>query len=468
MNTPQEIGSITPANKPDPAQETLARLKHLLGLDRAIAWTVAGRLWSVIAGAATVLLIARFLSPAEQGYYYTFSSLVALQIFFELGFAYVVLQMASHERASLHIADDGIILGDPVSQARLASILRTSLRWYAVMAVIMAVTLLPAGLYFFHRGDRLSSVTGWQTPWCILALAASFNLLVDPVFSFLEGCGLVSKVAHMRLGQAMLGTLLAWAALIAHHGLFAPPMILLGEIAVGLAWLFKRRALLLYLLRVDTAGNRVSWLREIWPFQWKIAISWLSGYFIFQMFNPVLFAYQGPVAAGRMGMSLTVMGALSALSMAWINTKASPFGVLVAQKKFEQLDRLFFTTLKQSMALIALACAAVFAALLLCSNYLPRVADRVLTPRAFLLLLLTAIVNQLIFSQAIYLRAHKAEPFLAVGICAALVEGCCTYLLGRFASVNAVATGFFVVTCLLAPWTTYIFQQKRKQWHTST
>lgn len=49
-----------------------------LGIDNAIAFTILGRGWASAAGLITVALIARFLSPAEQGYYYTFGSLVAL------------------------------------------------------------------------------------------------------------------------------------------------------------------------------------------------------------------------------------------------------------------------------------------------------------------------------------------------------------------------------------------------------
>jgi hypothetical protein len=447
-----------------PPARKIARLKHFIGLDRAIAWTLAARLWSMAAGIATLLLIAHYLSPAQQGYYYTFSSLVALQVFFELGFSYVVLQLASHERARLTIADREV-LGDSVSQARLASVFQTSLRWYSVMALIMACTLVPAGLYFFRLGNRFSTVEGWRLPWCIMALAASFNLLVDPVFSFLEGCGLVSKVAHMRFGQAVLSSLLAWTALITHHGLFAPPMILLGQIAWGLAWLYKRRPLLLHLAKIRPGVHRVGWRREIWPFQWRIAVSWLGGYFVFQLFNPILFAYQGPVAAGRMGMSLTVTGALSTVALAWMNTKSSPFGALVAKKNFRELDLLFFRTLKQSTLVMVAACASVFAGLLLCSHYWPRLAGRVLTPWAFGLLMLTAIMNHVVFCQALYLRAHKAEPFLVMGICGAAIMAASTYLLGRFVGVNATALGFFVATALFAAPLTYIFLKKRSEWH---
>src|SRR6202162_208341 len=88
-------------------------LRTVLGLDRAVGFTVLARFWGSSAGLVTVLLIARFLTPAEQGYYYTFGSLVAIQMIFELGFSFVILQLASHERAQLSISDDYRITGDP-------------------------------------------------------------------------------------------------------------------------------------------------------------------------------------------------------------------------------------------------------------------------------------------------------------------------------------------------------------------
>jgi len=114
----------------------ITRLKQLTGLDRAIAFTVMARFWASIAGVLTVLLIARFLTPSEQGYYYTFSSLVALQIVFELGFSFVVLQLAAHERACLTFLPDGQIEGNAIAHSRLASVLQKSVRWYSVAGLL--------------------------------------------------------------------------------------------------------------------------------------------------------------------------------------------------------------------------------------------------------------------------------------------------------------------------------------------
>ncbi len=445
----------------------LWKIKHLLGVDRAIAFTVLARAWSMSAGVVTLLLIARFVSPTEQGYYYTFLSLVALQIFFELGFCLVILQMASHERAKLAITETGDVQGDAVAHARLASVFQTAVRWYSVVSLIMACCLIPAGFRFFVTSQHHSQVvSGWRIPWCVLVIAASLNLMVDPIFSFLEGCGLVTQVARMRLGQGILGTTLAWCAILCHHPLFGPPGTLCGMVIWGSMWLFRRRKLLLHLARFDPGVNTVSWRYEIWPFQWRIAISWLGGYFIFQILNPVLFMFQGPIVAGKMGMSLAVSNALGTVALAWMNTKASPFGTLIAQRRFDELDRIFFRTMKQSVALLVVACGAVFGGFLACTYLWPRLASRVLPPWALALLLISAVMNHIGFCEAVYLRAHKAEPFLISGLILSLMMGTGTYLLAKYSSVNAVAVWYFVTLGILSPFVaTMIFQRKRKLWH---
>src|SRR5215469_9093932 len=132
-----------------PRRPFLRKLLHAAGVDRAIGYTVLARGWSSVAGLLTVVLIARSLSPAEQGYYYTFGSLVALQIIFELGFSVVILQLAAHEAAHLTISAEGNITGPEAAHSRLASILRKAVKWYGVAAILVVTVLIPVGWHFF-------------------------------------------------------------------------------------------------------------------------------------------------------------------------------------------------------------------------------------------------------------------------------------------------------------------------------
>jgi O-antigen/teichoic acid export membrane protein len=441
-------------------------VRGVLGLDRAIIYTIMARAWASAAGLVTVILIARFLSLDEQGYYYTFGSLVAIQIVFELGFSYVILQMASHERVFLTISPQYDVSGDPVAHARLASVLQKAVRWYSFAAVLMLVALLPAGFHFFATHQHGGHPVAWRLPWCITALAAAFAFQLDPMLSFLEGCGFVARVARLRLAQAMAGGLLAWAALLTHHGLFAPALTILGTASTGFVWLTRKRKLLLGLLRHSPGQSRIEWRKEVWPFQWRIAVSWLCGYFLFQLFNPMLFAFRGPIAAGQMGMSLTLVNALQAVAISWVTTKSAPFGGMIARRDFVQLDRVFFRALVQAVCVFIAGALFIWLGSVYLNTRHFAFAQRLLRPSLLALLLLTASTNIVVSGQALYLRAHKQEKFLLNSVFGALLVSASTYFLGRSYGAEGIVYGYFVLAISFGLTSaTYVFKKYRKLWH---
>jgi len=439
-------------------------LRHVVGLDRAVGFTVLARFWGSSAGLVTVALIARFLSPAEQGYYYTFGSLVAMQIVFELGFSFVILQLASHERAHLSISDDYVITGDPVPHARLASVIQKSVRWYSVAALLLAATLLPAGLYFFHTHQHGHDVR-WVLPWCLDALIAVLNFQIDPLLSFLEGCGYVANIARLRFAQSVSGSLLAWMALITGHGLFAPAMMLFGMASCSLLWLFTKRKLLFGLLKHQPGSNRIRWSEEVWTFQWRIAVSWFCGYFIFWLFNPVLFAYHGPVEAGRMGMSLSLANAIMNIAISWVSTKSAPFGTLIARKEYRRLDQTFFRALWQSTAVSVAGGLTAWLGTIFLNAQNVRFAQRLLDPSSIAMLMVYMLTNVIVFAQAYYLRAHKQEVFLANSVVGAVTVTACTLIFGRYYGAKGIVVSCCIGNVLGLAWSTYKFRKYRRVWH---
>jgi len=441
-------------------------LKKRLGIDRAIAFTIVGRGWSSLAGVVTVLLIARFLTSAEQGYYYTFGSLIALQIVFELGFSFVILQLASHERAHLTLAPDDTMSGDEVAHDRLASVLQKTVRWYSCAAILLCIFLLTAGTHFFSSHRQIGQHVGWGLPWMFTSLAATLTFQLDPLLSFMEGCGFVAAVARQRFLQAVTGSVLAWLALFLHRGLFAPGMMILGNAAVSTLWLISKRGLLGPLLRRKPGDHKIQWIREVWPFQWRIAVSWLCGYFIFQLYKPVLFAYHGAVVAGQIGMSLSLTNALLSVSISWINTKAAPFGVLIARKQYADLDHMFFRSLWQSLGVCVTGAICIWLGILYLDLIGNPLAHRVIDPLSLALLLGTAPISAATFAQATYLRAHKQEKFLLNSILSAIFIGSSTLILGKYFGCIGVAGGSLVVGLAMAlPLGTYTFLKYRRVWH---
>jgi hypothetical protein len=441
------------------------KFKHFSGLDRAIVFTVLARGCQILGSTGTVLLIVHFLTPVQQGYYYTFYGFVSLQVVFELGFSFVILQLAAHESAYVTLLSDGTIEGDPIAYKRLASILQKVRRWYTVAALLMFVTLAPSGWYFFLQHQRPGDSVEWKFPWTLLVLMAALLFQVDPLFSFLEGCGQVPEVARLRVVQVVLGVAFGWTAMISGHGMYSPALTLSGQFLTGVLFLYPRRRFLLSLLRKNTEEHNIAWVSDVWPFQWKIGVSWICNWFTGQIVVLILFTYCGPVVAGKMGMSMSIVGSLSAIAFAWMSTKAATFGAMVRRRERNLLDSLFFRTLLQSTVLVSTGAIIMVAGLFILQKYLPSLGARTIPVALFAVLAVTALSSNIVQSEALYLRAHKCEPFLLQSILlAALVSGSAFMLAKRYGATGIV-WGYFVCMGLVALGSgTIIFRKKRRTW----
>jgi hypothetical protein len=294
---------------------------------------------------------------------------------------------------------------------------------------------------------------------------AALNFQIDPFLSFLEGCGYVPEVARLRFMQSLTGSMLAWIALTRHYGLFAPSMMLFGMALASLVWLSGKRKLLVGLLRHRAGAHRIQWNQEVWPFQWRIAVSWFCGYFLFWLFNPVLFAFRGPVEAGQMGMSLSLANAIQAIAVSWVSTKAAPFGTLIARKEYQRLDQTFFHALRQSYGVsVAGALLAWLGCIYLNLRHL-RFAQRLLDPFSLGILLLYMTVNVIVFAEAYYLRAHKQEVFFVNSVVGALVVAFCTVIFGRLYGAKGIVLSCLPLNLGGLVWATYKFRKYRRLWH---
>lgn len=438
-------------------------VRKRLGLDGPVAYTFLARIVNIVGSAGTVLLIVRFLNPVEQGYYYTLLSLVSLQMVFELGFSFVIQQLAAHECVHLKLHTDGGVSGDPVAHARLASALQLTLRWYTVAALAMALILVPLGVVFFTQHAARTAHVAWHGPWLTAVLASAVGLWCTPFYSFIEGCGEVRAVAALRLRQGIAGSSLAWAGMLAHHGLYSPTLVFVGSVSVGLWFLVSHRRLLAELLRHHAGEAEISWNEEVWPFQWRIAVSWMCSYLASQVFIPILFATRGAVEAGQMGMSLSITSYMIALVLPWISTKTTPFGQMIARREFQRLDQLFRRTLTQALTVFTgIALAACGAAAIL-PYVAPHLAHRMVSPVLFSLLVLGAGAMCVVQSLGTLLRSFKSEPFLVQSLVVAFFTLTLAALTARQWGNTGVSISYLAVSAGVAlPSAISIFLRARR------
>jgi hypothetical protein len=436
------------------------------GVDRPVAFAVAARLVYVLSAPVTLLLIQRALSPEAQGYFFTFASLLALTTVFELGLSQVLLFTASHEQGGLWWAPDGTLDGEADARGRVASLTRSALRWYAAVAGFVLVVLVPSGFLFFSRAGAARDAVAWQGPWTLAVAAAAGACLLSPVFAVLEGCGLVAEVQLARLVQQLAGTAALWAGLLGGAELYAVPLNLGASLALGVAWIVVWRGRSVReIVSFRGGAARVHWRTEVWPMQWRMALSWIAGWFVFQVFSPMVFAYQGAVAAGRIGLTLTLSHALVSVGSAWTNPKAALFGHLAARRDYGAMDAKYREVLRQSVALVAAGGVAVVLGVVVARAIGHPMAERLLAPWPTAALMGVAVANQIVFAQTVYLRAHREEPLLGVTLALGAAVAVTSWLLARSATVDAVAFGYFALTTVIfLGGGTIVFRAKRREW----
>lgn len=445
-------------------QGILRRYLQRAEVEPAVVWGGLAAAWQFGSAPVTMLLIASGLSVVEQGFYYTFVSLIALQTYVELGLSVVVLNTASHEWARLRLTEEGTIAGDPRALSRLVSLARFALTWYGVASCLFAGTVGMGGHLFLAQQASLQ--VSWREPWWALVILTSLLLWALPFNALLEGCNQVTTIQKFRFSQAVLRTLSLWIALGVRGGLWAA----VAAAAVGvlrdvylLAFQYARFFKTLFGHR---GGPSIDWKTEIWPMQWRLAVGGMVSYFLFQTFTPVMFHYHSAVVAGQMGMTMAVVFAVQGLASVWLQARVPRFGMLIADQNWGALDRLWWRTTGAAVAITVLASTGVWGLVYVLNALEVGLAQRLLPPGPTALLLLGAVFMATGYCQTAYLRAHRQEPIFMLSVVTSLLMGGLVWLLGSsFGPIGAAAAYLIVVAGISMPWETVIWLRCRAKWH---
>jgi len=428
------------------------------GINKAIFFGSIARIWSASAGAVTMVLIASQLSTIEQGYYYTFASLLALQVFFELGLVTVIAQFVSHEFSQLSWGAKGKILGNVEQRNRVLGLLGRSLKWYFFCSCCLIVILIIVG-YLFFRDQAISIDFQWKLPWALAVLGVGINLLIIPFYALISGSGDVASVNFREMLGSIFGSILSWTILFFDGGLYSLSAATIGSTMVGMLYLIKKKPdlikeAIIYSSNKKIVLNSISWRREVWPMQWKIALSWISGYFIFQLFTPILFKFHGASIAGQMGFTLAAVNAILGLCLLWPTTKMPEFGKLISAEKWGNLDLLFYKTRKQSIYVYCIL-SVIFILFILAAKEFANFGERFLSIEDIAPLVLSIFIQLIISNWAMYMRAFKQDPMVYLSVIGAILTGISTVVLGFFYSSTGQVYGYLFLGIFFGIPTTY-------------
>lgn len=432
--------------------------------DPAILYGFVTRIWTIAAGPINLLLIARLFSPAVQGFYYTFGSLLGWTAFFELGLGTTIQQFASHEWAHLSLSPGGEIAGDRQAAERLGSLARIAFRWFFAASAIGGAGMAIAGTFFLSR--HAEPGVSWLLPWLALVLTSAASLFLLPGWALLDGCNQLDRTNRARVLLVVGTSLATWTSILCGGQLWTSAASLAVNLVTTVIFFrVSYNGFFKSLRHTNTGDTHVDWRHELWPMQWRVALSWMSGYFIFSVVTPVLFSVRGAVAAGQMGMTMTLANSLAAVSLTWALRRAPMFAILIARRQFEKLDVLYRHTLLLSMGVATLGLAAVYGVLVALRTLHHPLAKRFLDPGTAGVMLLATVIIVGTSVMATYLRAHKREPFMVPSLLTGLSIVVGTLVFGRRYGVSGIAGVYLICVAFFAVIEVAIFFRCRALWH---
>ncbi|MES2376110.1 MAG: hypothetical protein V4553_06020 [Bacteroidota bacterium] len=381
-------------------------------LDKYQSTFLLSRIWNLVGYLITFFVVSNFLGRVEQGYYYTLNSLIALQVFFELGFSYVIVQKSSHLH-SLWVNKPTHDKSCP-EYKEASSFFLYIVQWFSCCAFIFIIVLIVVGNSFFssktHVNDPLTSI------WYFLIVLTALNLILTAVLSFFEGFGKALHIYKIKLFQNIFSQCILWIAIYNGLGLKSIAFSNFTLFVVGIILVLVSFRTDLISLFKARSSKFVYWVKDLFKYQSKVALSWISGYFQFQLLVPIIFHYRGAIDAGRMGNTFTLVSGITALSLSLIQSKSWEYSSLIAVKNYEGVNKIFKKNLLQILFASVFIGIGMYALIIIINYKGYGIAQKVLPPIPFLLFILATIFNVIIAGIAIYLRAFLEEKLMVVSL----------------------------------------------------
>ena len=420
--------------------------------------------WHLISGPIMLLLIPFYLTPEQQGYWYLFGSIAALSTFADLGFSNIVLQFSAHEYAFLEINSEGYLLGTESNLKKISSFFKFVIIWLRNICSVSFPIIVCVGVIFLAR-DKVLSI--YLLPWLIYALGSLINFFNNTILSFLEGMNQISKIQKTKFIVAFFNTLIIAAGLLLQINIYSLSFGMLLSSSFMFFTIFKTYGKIVKQMWKESKTFSYPWKKEILPLFKKYILSFVSGYFLFQIYTPLMHLFHGAEYSGKVGITMSLVTAAFQLANIFIYTITPQINMLIEKKDWKMLDNLFRNRLLLSLCsyIFLWGCFAIFVYFFADFAFIPHILPRFLSYKGISILVFCYFIQLFVNSWAVYLRGHKQEPYWLTGIFAAVWVFLLTSLAGKMLSPDLFFIGLLSHYIWGLPVSYIIYRNDKKKWH---
>jgi hypothetical protein len=433
-----------------------ASVRTFLSGHVAAGYGIIGRLWTVVTGPVTILLLTSVFTPVLQGFFFTFLSLIAIRTLAEMGLGQVIIVRIA--RASVDGAGDKY--GEP--EGRIRGITRFAARWFAGAGAVVGLVLSTAGTAFLYSRSADLSLEEWLLPWLALCVLVAFDIAITGFLFVLEGAGFVRNVYFCRMVRNILNSIILWVCVFADTQLWCMSLALAVSVAWTVCFITRVGGRFVAMLFQKRAERDLDWRTDILPSQWRLAVSNISEYAIVFTLTPIVYYLYGPVLAGQVGVTWQLAASVTATAGSVVAAKFPEFSRLVAAGAIWELDRLTISTAITSILLCFIGAVALGLGVLFLDVEGYALASRLMPLSWTIILLVGVLIWHLNLPIVSYLRAHGGDPFLPVNLAGAALMLLSEGTLGRWIGPQGIVLGYTIIgAVIMVPSGVYLLYRQR-------
>lgn len=342
---------------------------------------------NIASGLLCLLIVAGGYDGYAAGRIYTLISLAGAAVLFELGLSTLVLQ-----RASQVTREKG---WNPLNPEHSYELITSFIGHYLVLicaqALLLIAVLLPVGLWVivvvFKEPLAGQGFFAWVGACLVMALGLPTALLL----STLEGLGQLVIVAKVRAAQALTSLFALNVPIFFGAGYSAVTIQLASALAVGWLVLWGLSGSFVNLIFKHVRLQFVSSRAKLdWPFQWRLSLSFLSGYFSNQAWV-VAISLTGAVAlAGNVAMTLQVLMAMVGFAMTPIAARFPTLSALAREDSSADYHKLTLALIRQSGLIFLVMLTALAVGFAFADFRFPEIKQRLLPTGPLIMVMLCA------------------------------------------------------------------------------
>lgn len=377
-------------------------------------WIFLIRGFTLFANLLLAYTVTTNLSDKDQGVYYTLQSLAAMQFFFDLGISFVLSNYAAQKiKISATFNKNSVLTSESVDEIK--AIIKFTLAWTLIAGLLMFIftTYLGENILFTHQTI--------ESKWWVYMLFISANIALNALLSILEGIGQVNTASLMRFIQSLIYVLLFYTLTIFSNDVFSIIYAYAFSYCltvISLFYFYKNQIYQIYTLKTK---SKVNWYKDILPFQWQVALSWIAGYFIFQYLTIVLTANDNLIDAGKFGLTSQIIQSINSLVSIILVLKISQWSYLNSHKEHRKLESDYAKTVITTVTLVCLINTLLYIVIYKINIIPLYYQERILEDKYFIYLFIASIFNQIFFCTSYYFRSKLHDPLWKVSILSAII-----------------------------------------------